>query len=214
MSERDHATPTSPLSPAETAGILVEIGREFHGRGWAPGTSGNFSAVTSRDPLTLAITPSGADKGRMAPDDILAINGTGAVLAPSGQPSEETPLHLTVIARRGAGAVLHTHSVWATLASERHAGRGGVKLSGFEMLKGLSGVTTHEHEEFVPILDNSQDVEDLARRLGETLDRWPACHAVLIRGHGLTTWGRDLDEARRHVEVLEFLFEVIGRSDH
>ena len=81
------------------------------------------------------------------------------------------------------------------------------------MLKGLAGVTTHEHDEFVPILDNSQNMETLVSRLGDALERWDECHAVLIRGHGLTTWGRDLDEARRHVEVLEFLLEVVGRAD-
>jgi methylthioribulose-1-phosphate dehydratase len=44
------------------------------------------------------------------------------------------------------------------------------------------------------------------------LARYPEAHGFLIRRHGLYTWGRDLDQARRHVETLEFLFEVIARK--
>lgn len=205
-------TPVSLLPPTLAALRLVEIGREFHRRGWALGTSGNLSVVTGRAPLRLAITPRGADKGSLSAEQILTIDGDGAVKEGSGRPSDETRLHLRVIGERQAGAVLHTHSVWNTLVSERHAERGGLTLSGFEMLKGLSGVTTHEHAELVPIVENSQEEEILALRFGEALAAHPSCHAVLIRGHGLTTWGRDLEEARRHVEVLEFLFEVAGRS--
>jgi methylthioribulose-1-phosphate dehydratase len=80
------------------------------------------------------------------------------------------------------------------------------------MLKGLSGVTSHEHRELVPILDNDQDMPRLARRVGETLDRYPEAHAFLLRRHGLYTWGETLADAERHVEILEFLFETVGRT--
>ena len=80
------------------------------------------------------------------------------------------------------------------------------------MLKGLSGVMSHEHREFVPILDNDQDMARLARRVGETLERYPEAHAFLLRRHGLYTWGRTLADAERHVEILEFLFEAVGRT--
>lgn len=214
MSQDQPRTTPGSMTPADTRRALAALGREFHQRGWATGTSGNFSAVLSFDPLTVVITPSGADKGRLRADDMLTISETGMVLdGGPGRPSEETPLHLTLIERRGAGSVLHTHSVWSTLVSARHAACGEVMLTGFEMLKGLAGVTTHEHEEFVPILANSQSMETLVSRLGDALERRGECHGVLIEGHGLTTWGRDLDEARRHVEVLEFLLEVVGRAD-
>jgi methylthioribulose-1-phosphate dehydratase len=194
----------------ETAAALVEIAAGLHRRGWMLGTSGNLSGVTSRDPLRLAITRSGVDKGALAPGDVLEIDGDGAVLTGEGRSSDETALHLALV-RRGAGAVLHTHSVWATLLSDVHLGAGGLVLEGYEMLKGLSGVKSHQHREWLPVLDNSQDYVQLAAEVEDTLDRHPGSHALLLRGHGLYAWGADLREARRHVEVLEFLLEVRGR---
>jgi methylthioribulose-1-phosphate dehydratase len=128
------------------------------------------------------------------------------------RPSAETLIHLEIVRLRGAGAVLHTHSVWSTLLSGRHAPAGGLEISSYEMLKGLSGVTTHEHREWVPIVDNDQDMNRLSRRVGETLERNPRAHGILLARHGLYTWGDTLADASRHVEILEFLFEAAGRS--
>lgn len=194
------------------ARLLAAAGRDFYGRGWVLGTSGNFSAVGSRDPLRLAITASGADKGALAPRHILEVDERGEVRRGRGRPSDETRLHLAIVRVRGAGAVLHTHSVWSTLLSEAFAGEGRLDIEGFEMLKGLAGVRTHEHRESLPVIENSQDMGALARTLEEALERHAGAHAVLLRRHGLYTWGRDLAEARRHVEILEFLLEVIGRT--
>lgn len=191
---------------------LAEAGRDFYERGWMLGTSGNLSVVASSEPLRLAITASGAHKGRLAPAHILQIDAVGEVTRGNGRPSDETRLHLTVVRVRGAGAVLHTHSVWSTLLSEAFAPEGRLLIEGFEMLKGLSGVRTHEHCEKLPVIENSQDMEALERSFAEVLEKFPGAHGVLLRGHGLYTWGRDLDEARRHVEILEFLLEVIGRT--
>jgi methylthioribulose-1-phosphate dehydratase len=115
------------------------------------------------------------------------------------------------VKRRGAGAVLHTHSNWATILSGS-ADQAGFAIEGFEMLKGLDGVTTHEHREWIPIVDNDQNMTRLAREVGKTLDEHPTAHAFLLRRHGLYTWGKTLAEAERHVEILEFLFEAIGRT--
>ena len=197
---------------AELARAVCEIGRQAHARGWALGTSGNMSAVASREPLRLAITPSGADKGCLAPEQILEIDATGAVTAGTGRPSDEARIHLAVVEARGAGAVLHTHSVWSTLLSEACAPEGGVAISGYEMLKGLAGVRTHEHREWLPIVANRQDWHEGAPSIAEALDAHPAAHGLLLRGHGLYSWGRDVGEARRHLEVLEFLLEVVGRA--
>jgi methylthioribulose-1-phosphate dehydratase len=196
---------------AEVARTLVDLGRQFHARGWVLGTSGNLSAVLETDPLRLAITPSGADKGSLSPEQLLEIDADGTVLQGRGRPSDETRLHLAVVRTRGAGAVLHTHSVWSTILSTTHAAQGGLAIEGFEMLKGLSGVKTHEHREWLPIFDNSQDLPALSGRVGEALQADPLAHGFLLRGHGLYTWGRDLAEARRQVEIFEFLLEVTGR---
>lgn len=70
---------------------------------------------------------------------------------------------------RGAGAVLHTHSVWDTILSDAYASGGDLCIEGYEMLKGLSGVTTHEHREWLSIIENSQEYEGLGRAVGKVL---------------------------------------------
>ena len=97
------------------------------------------------------------------------------------------------------------------MLSDRFAPSGGLEITGYEMLKGLRGVVSHEHREWVPIVENDQDMDRLARRVGETLDQRPDVHAILLRRHGLYTWGDTLADAARHVEILEFLFETMGR---
>ncbi len=197
---------------SEVAACLAELGRNLYGRGWLLGTSGNFSAVISREPLRLAITSSGVDKGMLAADQVLQIDGSGAVIHGSGRPSSETALHLVIVRLRGAAAVLHTHSIWGTMLSETYAGEGGITIEGYEMLKGLERVRTHQHREWLPILENSQDMAALALSAEETLLRRADTHGFLLRGHGLYTWGEDLAQAKRHVEILEFLLEVTGRT--
>lgn len=193
------------------AQALAEAGRRFDARGWVLGTSGNLSQVVARSPLRLAITRSAAFKGQLAAADILVVDEQGRPTAGSGRPSAETPLHLAIVETIGAGAVLHTHSVWSTILSEAHVAEGGVAIEGFEMLKGLEGVTTHEHREWVPILANNQDLTRLAAEVRSLLGTHAETHGFLLQRHGLYTWGRDLPEATRHVEILEFLLEVVGR---
>ena len=197
-------------SQRAAAAELAAIGRRFYARGWVLGTSGNFSAVTSRRPLRLAITASAVHKGTLSPRQILAIDEQGRVRG-AGRSSAETRLHLEVVRARGAGAVLHTHSVWSTIVSELHASTGGFALEGYEMLKGLAGVTTHRHREWIPIVANDQDMPRLARAVREALGEHPQAHAFLIERHGLYTWGETLADAERHVEILEFLIEASAR---
>ncbi|MEZ5316388.1 MAG: methylthioribulose 1-phosphate dehydratase [Vicinamibacterales bacterium] len=204
--------PATPLPSArEASAALARVGRHFHQRGWVFGTSGNFSVVRSRQPVRLAITASAAHKGELTARDILEIDAKGRVTRGRRPPSAETGVHLAIVAARRAGAVLHTHSIWSTILSERHRGRGGLAVRDLEMLKGLDGVTTHAHREWIPIVANTQDMPALARDITAVLAARPAAHAVLIAGHGLYTWGRTLAEAERHVEILEFLLELEGR---
>ncbi len=191
---------------------LGRLGRDFHSRGWVLGTSGNFSAVVSREPLRLAITASSVDKGGLTADHILQIDDQGSVLEGDGRPSAETLLHLSVVRLREAGAVLHTHSVWSNILSDAYSADRGLSIEGYEMLKGLEGVSTHEHSEWLPIIENSQDMTRLAGSVEVTLAQHPGAHGFLLRRHGLYTWGKDIAEAKRHVEILEFLLEVRGRT--
>jgi methylthioribulose-1-phosphate dehydratase len=203
---------STAASFAKTTANLVEIGRGFYARGWVLGTSGNFSAVVSREPLRLAITSTGLDKGSLVPAQFIEMDDHVNVVRGDGRPSAEALLHLAIVRDRNAGAVLHTHSVWSTVLSGTHAVHGAIALEGYEMLKGLEGVRTHKHREWVPILENSQDMVELAGQVSKTLQEAPDVHGFLLKGHGLYTWGGSLQEAKRHVEILEFLMEVLVRS--
>ena len=197
----------------EIATNLSAIAKAFHARGWMLGTSGNLSAVVQREPLRLAITASGLDKAELAAEQILLVNEQAKVLDGfNGKPSDETLLHLEIIRARGAGAVLHTHSVWNTILSDLFADQSGVAIEGYEMLKGLAGVHTHEHREWLPIIENSQDMPALASHIRRVLTAEPNAHGFLLNKHGLYAWGNTLREAKRHIEILEFLIEALVRT--
>jgi len=188
---------------------LCATARWCYTRGWVPATSGNFSV---RQGEQILITASGLDKGALTPVGLLEVDLQGNLVHGIGKPSAETGLHLVLYkARAAAGAILHVHTVWNTLLSGFHEAAGHMTLSGYELLKGLSNVATHEHVEQVPILSNSQNYAELAVQLTTALQEYPDAHGVLLSRHGLYTWGESVAEARRHLEALEFLFEVEGR---
>jgi methylthioribulose-1-phosphate dehydratase len=195
----------------DQAEALCAAARECARRGWVPATAGNFSFRDASEGR-IFITASGLDKGAITPADLLEIDLECRVLAGEGKPSAETSLH-GVIYRQfpEAQAIFHVHSIWNTLLSDRFAGDGAVPLEGYELLKALAGVATHAHRELVPILENSQEYAGLALELAAALRSYPAAHGVLLRRHGLYTWGESIAGARRHLEALEFLFEVEGR---
>jgi methylthioribulose-1-phosphate dehydratase len=199
----------------DTASLhLCRIGADFHRRGWVLATSGNFSALASRDPYRLLITASGRHKGMLGEGDFLLLDQRGQTVEPGpDKPSAEAALHLLLTQQLGAGAVLHTHSVWGTILSEHFGPQGGFDLAGFEMLKAFPTVKTHEFRLRVPIFDNTQDISALAERVAPHLTRPDQpVFGFLIRRHGLYTWGKDLTEAHRHIEAFEFLFEIVGRE--
>src|SRR5262245_8147533 len=136
---------------------LRETGAIFWQRGWSVGTSSNFSVVLSREPLELLITASGKDKGRLSRGDFVRVGPSGKPVA-DGQPksSAETLLHVVAAQQPGVGAVLHTHSVWSTLLSDYFFPQGGFEIAGYEMLKGLEGVTTHDTAAWVEVFENMQ----------------------------------------------------------
>lgn len=198
-------------SSAAEIDALCATARWCYTQGWVPATSGNFSVRPSETGRIL-ITASGLDKGTLTPAGLLEVDLEGRVVSGVGKPSAETGLHLVLYKTRpAAGAILHVHTVWNTLLSCIHAGAGHVILEGYELLKGLSGVATHEHVERVPILKNSQDYSHLKIELANAFNEYPDAHGVLLSRHGLYTWGKSVAEARRHLEALEFLFEVEGR---
>jgi methylthioribulose-1-phosphate dehydratase len=198
------------------AEALCRAAQECARRGWLPATAGNFS-FRDADSGRIFITASGLDKGALEPADLLEIDAAGAVLAGEGKPSAETALHAVIYShdfgreQPATGAIFHVHSIANTLLSDRFAHTGSVAMENYELLKALSGVETHLHRELVPILENSQDYTALAIELEAALKNYSAAHGVLLRRHGLYTWGESVAGARRHLEALEFLFEVESR---
>jgi len=175
------------------------------GRGWAPGTGGNMSV--RQDAQFCLLSESGKDKGSLTRDDFIQVD-IATNLVPSGRkPSAETGLH-TLIYRLfpDAGAVLHTHTVNSTVLS-RVEKSAALTLQGYEMQKTLAG--QHSHLDVVPIalFDNDQDIDALAQRIEQFAAHTPLRYGFLLRGHGLTCWGKDVNDARRHLEGLEFLFQ-------
>jgi methylthioribulose-1-phosphate dehydratase len=198
----------------EQIDALCDVGRTFWQRGWSVGTSSNYSAIVDRHPTQVLVTASGKHKGRLTRADFVLVDRAG-VPVHDGQPksSAETLLHCVAAENEGVGAILHTHSVWSTVLSDRFAPQGGILIEGYEMLKGLSGVTTHEHAEWLPIFENTQDIPALAEKVQAAMQNSEQpLHGYIIRRHGIYTWGKDIDEAFRQIEILEFLLECIGRS--
>jgi methylthioribulose-1-phosphate dehydratase len=183
---------------------IARAGSELAARGWTPATSGNFSMRIDED--TIAVTVSGRDKGSLSPKDVMAIGLDGHPVGTTDRPSAETDLHLQLYRRLPeTGAVLHTHSPNQTVASRLFAKDGVIALHGWELQKALTGYTSHESRVDVPVFPNSQDMGDIGRNVAAWLDESRPLYAYLIEGHGLYTWGRDMPEARRHLEALEFL---------
>lgn len=200
-----NSAPYDPRRLAERAREIVANTRELSALGWTPATSSNFSMRL--DVRTVAITVSGKDKGKLTEDDIMVVDWDGKAVGSDHRPSAETLLHTQLYRRYpDVNVVLHTHSLNQTIASRYFAPAGHVRLEGYELLKAFAGNTTHETAVDVPVLPNSQDIPALAAKI-ERLTYAGPLWGYLIDGHGLYAWGRDMPEARRHLEAFEFLFD-------
>jgi methylthioribulose-1-phosphate dehydratase len=184
---------------------IIEAGRFLYARGWSPATSSNYSTRLTASQALLTV--SGKHKGQLGPDDVLATDLAGNSLEPGKKPSAETLLHTQLYSwRPDIGAVLHTHSVNATVLSRLTQGD-SIEFEDYELQKAFSGVSTHESRVLVPIFDNDQDIARLAAKVQPWLEAHPDCVGYLIRGHGLYTWGARMSDALRQIEAFEFLFE-------
>ena len=184
---------------------IIQAGQFLYARGWSPATSSNYSARLSNKQVLLTV--SGKHKGQLREDDILATDLQAQSLEPTKKPSAEALLHTQLYNwQTTIQAVLHTHSVNATVVS-RIEPAAQIEFSDYELQKAFSGICSHEQPLLVPIFDNDQDIPRLAAQVQQWLDTHPDCQGYLIRGHGLYTWGASMQDALRQIEAFEFLLE-------
>ena len=186
---------------ASVADSVVEAGRRMDALGWVASVSGNISVRLGAG--RIAITRSGGRKGFLTRDDVIVVGLDGGAEVASDVPSAETALHCQLYASFDeVGAVLHGHSVAATVLSRAAAGD-AIAFEGYEMSKAFDGVDTHERRVTLPVFDNDQDIGRLRNRLAPVLERgWPG---YVLRGHGVYVWGRDIVDAMSKLEAIEFL---------
>ena len=186
---------------------LIEAGRLIDSKGWVPATSGNFSVRL--DDGNILVTVSGKHKGHLTGDDFMIVNPLGTPLQ-NKKPSAELGLHVSLYQRfPSAGAVLHPHTEGSILVSRLVPSV--LSLSGHELLKAFEGVTTHETTVNVPIFPNDQNIPRLAELIDRFIETQADIKAYIIANHGLYTWGSTLADALRHLEALEFMFQIETR---
>ncbi|KAF0806363.1 sugar aldolase [Alcanivorax xiamenensis] len=201
MSQRPYSTAVF----REAARTLAATGQRLYRHGWSPATSSNYSIRLNAG--HAAITRSGKDKGLLDETDIMVVDMQGQPVG-DGKPSAETLLHTQLYRRHEhVGAVLHTHSHASTVLT-MHWPADHLTLEGYELLKALEGITTHETRVTLPVFDNTQDIAALSARVDQAMDQGLARHAYLIRGHGLYTWAGDMATCYRQLEALETLLAI------
>ncbi|KEF32795.1 MAG: methylthioribulose 1-phosphate dehydratase [Gammaproteobacteria bacterium] len=191
---------------AAAADTIIAAGRFLYGQGWSPATSSNYSARI--DEHHVAITVSGRHKGELGAGDVMVVDLEGRPVQSECKSSAETLLHTVLYdIFPDVGAVLHTHSVNATVLSRLLPPGTPLKLEGYELQKAFSGVQSHESVLEIPVFDNTQDITALAEQTKAWFADHPEQPGYLIRGHGLYTWGKTMADCLRHVEAFEFLLE-------
>lgn len=192
------------LKVATAKAELIKVSKHFYSKGWMMGTSGNLSVLIN-EPIEFLITTSGKDKGELTEKDFLLVNENGEPVQETNQkPSAETLLHSAIYKNTEAKAVYHVHTTNVTLLSQLAANNSQLIFSNLEMLKGL-GFKTHDVTVKIPIIDNSQDMKYIASIAPNYIDE--NIPGLILRGHGIYAWGKTPEEAKRHIEIFEFLFE-------
>ena len=188
---------------ASVSSSLITAGQRLHTLNMVPATSGNFSARLTKN--KIAMTASGAHKGLLTEQDILIMDLDGNITG-NKKPSAEAGLHLQIYLNKpDANAVLHTHSKSSTLTKKTE--EKFICLEGYELLKAFEGIESHETAMVIPIVENNQDITELAKSVDEFLHGHETIHAYIIRGHGFYTWASSIEATLRQCEALEFLLQ-------
>jgi methylthioribulose-1-phosphate dehydratase len=190
----------------DSKALICDLARSFYALGWVSGTGGG---ICIREGERVVMAPSGVQKERMAPEQMFTLALDGSVIErpddPGLRPSECSSLFLAAINLRGAGAVVHSHSMHAVLATLLFDDE--LSISHLEMIKGIEGMGYHDRL-VVPIIDNTARECELAEALSTAIVGYPQTHAVLVRRHGAYIWGRDWVQAKTHAECYDYLFRA------
>lgn len=197
-------------SQTDPRSIIVDLCARFYDLGWVSGTGGG---VSIRQGERVYMAPSGVQKERLSIDDLFAVDTEGEILEPPKDPalrlSACAPLFLNAFRLRDAGAVLHSHSLNAMLATLTTDGD-VFRVTHLEMMKGIRGTGFHDTLE-VPIIDNTAHECDLADAMADAIRGFPGSDAVLVRRHGVYVWGKDWIQAKTQAECYDYLFEAAVR---
>jgi len=197
----------APLSTPRQ--LIVELCQQFYAQGWVSGTGGGISI---REGGRVYMAPSGVQKERLQPHNLFVLDEDEAVLETPAEDGYKlsacAPLFFNAFRLREAGAVLHSHSQNAMLATLVFDDV--FRVTHLEMMKGITGTGYHDLLE-VPIIENTAHECDLADSMAQAIQAFPNSHAVLVRRHGVYVWGRDWVQAKTHAECYDYLFGAAVR---
>jgi methylthioribulose-1-phosphate dehydratase len=203
--------------------LICDLCRQFYALGWVSGTGGGISI---RDDDAIYMAPSGVQKERIRPEDVFVLDaasleGCTVLRGPADlRLSECQPLFYNAFRDRDAGAVIHSHSLWAVLGarladrtSGGHEGEvvGCFVSRGLEMQKGLRGKGCFD-EVRIPVIANTSREAQLTDSMAAAMRAHPDVDAVLVQGHGVYVWGRTWVEAKTQAECLDYLFRAAAEA--
>lgn len=189
---------------------LAELVQWMNAQGWSPGTSTNYSFLHPENDAVVVVSKSGIDKAIFQSSDFMHVDFDGVPTATYAQlkSSAETLIHTAIYKMfPDTRVILHTHSKPATMLSHLHAKDKAIVFSGYEVLKGLPMQVTHDTAVKIPIFANDQDMHRFSLMIQEHEECLNNC-AFLIEKHGLYVWGNSLFDAKRHLEIYEFLLDI------
>jgi L-ribulose-5-phosphate 4-epimerase len=189
---------------SELREIACRANLELAATGLVMGTFGNLSVI-DRAAGVFAIKPSGVPYAELTPEKIVLVSlETGASAGGDYRPSSDTPTHLELYRAFTCGAIVHTHSEFATMFAQA---RTPIRCMG----------TTHAdhfHGD-IPVtraLTKAEVEGDYEKNTGlvivETFQRGPSAEempGVLVANHAPFTWGPDAAAAIENARVLEFV---------
>jgi L-fuculose-phosphate aldolase len=170
---------------------LVEAGLKLSRSGLTVETWGNISII-DREQGVVYITPSGMPYDKVTEDDMVGVDLAGKVIEGERKPSVEMPMHVAIFnARKDAGAVLHTHSLYATAFASMGEDIPPIIDEAAQTLGG----TVRTTEYALPA--TKKIAEQCIKALGKN------GNACLLKSHGAVCIGESLEECFKVAVVLE-----------